>query len=253
MLHALDYTNSVRVHTYWRPEVDTTTPSIVGLELFTNIPKGKLTRMLDRASMAFLEKGDSLFHDAESVERLCIVISGRMKLQLTTPDTQNVLMSYLHPGDVFEIGDDLKAGDGVTKVMAATPCQVIYWPKTVWAGFVEGDTRLAANSMIALTRSLREANTRIHEMATQEVEQRLANAMLRLVQRAARLENKVYHFDMPILRQDLADLVGTTQHTVSRILSSWRQEGLVNPGRQRLSVTNLGALTLRAKQIRKGL
>ena len=48
---------------------------------------------------------------------------------------------------------------------------------------------------------------------------------------------KVEHgveIDFPISRQDIAQMTGTTLHTVSRILSGWEQRGLVESGRQRI-------------------
>ncbi len=48
---------------------------------------------------------------------------------------------------------------------------------------------------------------------------------------------KVEHgveIDFPISRQDIAEMTGTTLHTVSRILSAWEQQGLVESGRQRI-------------------
>ena len=39
-------------------------------------------------------------------------------------------------------------------------------------------------------------------------------------------------------RQDIAEMTGTTLHTVSRLLSSWEGQGLVAGGRQKLTVTD---------------
>ncbi|TGV95578.1 helix-turn-helix domain-containing protein, partial [Mesorhizobium sp. M2E.F.Ca.ET.154.01.1.1] len=36
--------------------------------------------------------------------------------------------------------------------------------------------------------------------------------------------------------QDIAEMTGTTLHTVSRLLSAWEDEGLVKSGRQRVVV-----------------
>jgi CRP-like cAMP-binding protein len=40
--------------------------------------------------------------------------------------------------------------------------------------------------------------------------------------------------DFPVSRQDVAEMTGTTLHTVSRILSEWEARGLVESGRQRI-------------------
>jgi CRP/FNR family transcriptional regulator, nitrogen oxide reductase regulator len=44
--------------------------------------------------------------------------------------------------------------------------------------------------------------------------------------------------DFPVSKQDIAELSGTTLHTVSRILTAWEAAGLVEGGRQKLLLKN---------------
>jgi len=55
-----------------------------------------------------------------------------------------------------------------------------------------------------------------------------------LVQQAGRKVEGGVEIDFPISRQDIAEMTGTTLHTVSRILSGWESQGLVDGGRQRI-------------------
>ncbi|MCS7174094.1 MAG: helix-turn-helix domain-containing protein, partial [Armatimonadetes bacterium] len=48
--------------------------------------------------------------------------------------------------------------------------------------------------------------------------------------------------DLPLSREDLAGLTGTTLYTASRILSRWAQQGIVSAGRQRLVIRKPHAL-----------
>jgi CRP-like cAMP-binding protein len=57
---------------------------------------------------------------------------------------------------------------------------------------------------------------------------------LRLAQQAGRKVEQGVEIDFPISRQDIAEMTGTTLHTVSRTLSGWEQQGLVESGRQRI-------------------
>jgi CRP/FNR family transcriptional regulator, nitrogen oxide reductase regulator len=71
-------------------------------------------------------------------------------------------------------------------------------------------------------------------MSTQQVEQRVAHALLRLAKQSGKKLDRGIEIDFPISRQDIAQMTGTTLHTVSRILSGWEQQGLVESGRQRI-------------------
>jgi CRP-like cAMP-binding protein len=58
------------------------------------------------------------------------------------------------------------------------------------------------------------------------------------VQQSGRPEAEGIRIDFPVSRQDIAEMTGTTLHTVSRILSAWEGRGLVIGGRQKLLVCN---------------
>jgi CRP-like cAMP-binding protein len=62
----------------------------------------------------------------------------------------------------------------------------------------------------------------------------VAHALLRLAKQAGRKMDDGIEIDFPISRQDIAEMTGTTLHTVSRTLSAWEQQGLIESGRQRI-------------------
>ncbi|MFN7145247.1 MAG: helix-turn-helix domain-containing protein, partial [Myxococcota bacterium] len=80
---------------------------------------------------------------------------------------------------------------------------------------------------------------RLREMATEKVERRVASALARL---AARAEADSRRPDLRLSRQDLAELVGATQYTVSRVVAAWEKAGWIETGRQRISVVDRAAL-----------
>ena len=86
-----------------------------------------------------------------------------------------------------------------------------------------------------------------------EVERRVAHAVVRLAGQAGRKEAAGIRIDFPISKQDLAEMTGTTLHTVSRILTAWEKAGLVEGGRQRLLVKEPHRLLLIGDGVQPGL
>ena len=83
------------------------------------------------------------------------------------------------------------------------------------------------------------------------MEQRIAGAVLRLVTQAGRKTAQGIEIDFPISRQDIAEMTGSTLHTVSRLLSAWEGEGIVRSGRQKVTVTDPHALMLISENRRR--
>ena len=88
------------------------------------------------------------------------------------------------------------------------------------------------------------------EMSSEQVEQRIAHTILRLVKQSGRKTDDGIEIDFPITRQDIAEMTGTTLHTVSRLISSWEDEGLVRGGRQKVTVIDPHGLMLIAESRR---
>jgi len=149
----------------------------------------------------------------------------------------------VHPGDLFGFAKALQRSDYPGTAIAAAESLTLGWPTDLWPSFVERNPRLAVTAMQTIGQRLEEAHTRIREMSTQEVERRVAHAVVRLARKAGRKEEGGIRIDFPISRQDIAEMTGTTLHTVSRILSAWEGLGLVEGGRQKLLVRNIAGLS----------
>jgi CRP-like cAMP-binding protein len=108
--------------------------------------------------------------------------------------------------------------------------------------------QLAANTLQTVGNRLQETHTRVIEMSTQQVEQRVAHALLRLAKQSGRKLEHGVEIDFPISRQDIAQMTGTTLHTVSRILSGWEQAGLIESGRQRIVLREPHRIFILAEQ-----
>ncbi len=69
------------------------------------------------------------------------------------------------------------------------------------------------------------------------MEQRIAADLLRLITQMGCKVDGGIEIAFPITRQNIADLTGSTPHTVSRLLSAWEKDGTVASARKKISVT----------------
>ena len=160
-----------------------------------------------------------------------------------TPDGQQIIVRMVNPGDLFGLAKALQRADYPGTAVAAAESVVLAWSTDMWPVFVEQNPALAVSAMQAIGKRLDEAHTRIREMSTEEVERRVAHAVLRLIKQAGKKEENGIRIDFQITRQDIAEMTGTTLHTVSRILSAWEGKGLVEGGRQKLLVRDPARLS----------
>lgn len=213
-----------------------------GFDLFRDLDDEALTRLTRRAARRRIAAGEAVFQQGETAHSFFLLLSGRLKVTQVTEDGQQLVVRVVYPGDLFGFARALARPDYPGTSRAAVDSGVIGWPMAEWDVVVETSPRLAMNALQTIGQRLDEAHTRLREMSTQDVERRVAHAVLRLIVKAGRHEDGGIRIDFPISRQDIAEMTGTTLHTVSRILSGWEGQGLVRGGRQRITVLDTDGL-----------
>lgn len=218
------------------------TSVVRNLPLFRKLEPAELTRLMARATARRVPMGEVVFEQGATAHAFFLLLHGRLKVSQVTQEGQQVMVRMVHPGDLFGFARALNRPDYPGTARAAVDSVIVSWPMADWDAVVENNPRLAINAMQTIGERLDEAHTRLREMSTQEVERRVAHAVLRLAEKAGRPEGGGLRIDFPITRQDIAEMTGTTLHTVSRILSAWEGQGLVEGGRQKLMVNDTVAL-----------
>jgi CRP-like cAMP-binding protein len=104
-------------------------------------------------------------------------------------------------------------------------CQALVWSYSSFGALAVLYPQINANIATVLAARLHELEERFCEIATQEVPDRLATSLLRLADSVGTQTPQGVEVDLG--RRELAELTGTTLHTVSRILSKWANAGWI--------------------------
>lgn len=212
-------------------------PSLVaGVPLFAGMSPQQREALLREAQAVRYPKGAAVFQQDGDAHSFFVLLHGRLRVFKLTPDGQQVVVRFVAPGEIFgvamAIGRDTYPGTAVAVVDSVA----LQWPSSSWQRLVATHPSLATNTLQTVGGRVQELHTRVVEMSTEQVERRVAHALLRLAQQAGRKVESGVRIDFPISRQDIAEMTGTTLHTVSRIISAWEERGLVESGRQRITV-----------------
>lgn len=204
--------------------------------LFKDLTDIELQSVMREASELKFDQGSFLFYQDDPAERIFVLKSGRVKLYQLSNDGQQVLMRVMTPGMMFAAISLVEGAMYPVSAEAAEDCEVLYWSQQTLLGLIHRFPVLALNAIKVLAGHVREFQDRYRELATERVERRIARAVLRLANQTGVKTDEGVLLNLPLSRQDLAEMSGTTLFTVSRILSQWEEKGLVSAGRERLVI-----------------
>lgn len=196
-----------------------------------------------------LSKGEFYFHQGEKAVAFYVVIEGRVRLTQLTPEGHQIIIRYLGAGEGMGIIVVLSNTTYPLSAEVVADCNALRWDYEAAVQLMEAFPRLALNGLRLVAGRFQELQNRYQELATERVERRVARTLLRLARQTGRRTEQGVLIDLPLSRQDLGEMTGTTLYTVSRILSNWEQHGLIETGRERVIICNPHGLVVIAEDL----
>lgn len=210
------------------------TQLIASFPVFEGFAPQDLQAVVTKARSARFAKGTIIFHQGAWADSFYLLLHGRVRAYRLKPDGQQIVVRFVGPGELFGIAKAIGSQIYPANAVAVVDSEALVWPASAWGKLMGQFPALVRNTTRMMGGRLLEAHSRMTEMATEEVMRRVAHTLLRLAQQAGRKTQDGVLIDFPITRQDIAEMSSTTLHTVSRLLSAWEQEGLIESGRQRV-------------------
>lgn len=211
--------------------------------LFADLPPLALDNLALSMHWHHAMRGDLLFHQGTESNLAYLVVSGRLRLIQHTSDGKDVTMADFMPGDVIGLGTLLtgESYPGSAEVLETSELVTLAGPP-LWE-LLNSQAMFGVRVIQMLAARLHEAHNRIRELSAERVQQRVARSLLRLVEKVGVADhNGSVRLDIRLSRQDLAQMNGTTLETISRTLSFWETEGLLESRREQIVILKPHAL-----------
>ena len=221
------------------------------VSVFQHATDDDLKLLTQRGIERSIEDGDFFFFQGDPARHLFILTSGRAKLMQTSAAGQQVNLRTINEWQLFGALGAVRAEAAYPATAQALEASTaLALESSFLHEMIETRPYLSFDLMQLMTGYIQEMQSRYRELATEKVERRIARALLRLT---AQMGIKTLEGDIELTfsRQDLAEISGTTLFTVSRVLSEWERQGLVETGRERVVIRNPHGIVRIAEELDK--
>lgn len=208
------------------------------LPFFTSLATPTLTEI----NSLFIEKGyvagETISFAGDPAAHLFVVADGNVKLMQHTFSGQDVMLDALKQGEFFGslsiLGDDEYADTALAHI----DCCVLSIGSDDFRRILQEYPQVSLKVIDIMAERLKSAHEMIRQLSAYSVEQRLAHVLLKLAAKLGQEKEVGLLIQLPLSRTDLAEMVGTTTETASRVMSRFQKEGLVRSGRQWVAITD---------------
>jgi CRP-like cAMP-binding protein len=212
---------------------------------FRTLPPAERERV--RAAVRTIEapKGAVLFSEGQPSTDVWAVRDGLVHIVKSGPGGREIVLEVITSGELFGAVVALEDRPYPAAAIAAEASTVWRVPSALVREICQRHPTLRSAILALVTTRLRSAHERLQSVALEPVEQRLARMLLALVPKIGQRREGVTI--LPVTRQELADMVGTTVETTIRITSKWQRGGVVRSARNELTIADPAALRILAE------
>jgi len=172
-----------------------------------------------------LGTGQTLFHEGDPATRVFTLTSGTLKLYKLLPDGRRQVTGFMHPGDFLGMSSD---DEHAFSAEALEDAQLCWFPRNRFDDFVEENGSMERELYRMAAHELAAAQQQMVLLGRKTASERLASFLLLLAKRAEQIPGRSANLvRLPMSRSDIADYLGLTKETVSRVLSAFRRDRLI--------------------------
>jgi CRP/FNR family transcriptional regulator len=185
----------------------------------------------DLAELRFLggsqtvEAGQPLFHEGDRAGQVFNVTKGAVKLYKLLPDGRRQVMGFMFPGDFLGITINDEHAFSAEALERTRLCR---FTRGRFDDFVEEHPELERELYRLAAHELAAAQAQMVLLGRKTATERLSSFFLDLLDRREKVtDRKQTAIDLPMSRSDIADYLGLTKETVSRVLALLKRRGLI--------------------------
>ena len=222
-----------------RPNAMTTLRSSALLNALTT---AEFDTLASQSHHVKVSKGETIWLHGSETDSFGLVATGFVKLVKGSASGHDAALEIMGPGQIFGLMGSIEGTGCPLSAIAVTELCYLRIPKRTFAPIYDANNAFK-------DRLIRKTSMRLHDklnllarLSSGRVEQRIATILFVLAESFGDPGAHGTTLRVPLTRQDLAELAGTTTETTIRVMSRWQKEGIVATDHHMITLLDEDAL-----------
>ncbi len=208
------------------------------IPIFSGLPNEHLVKISSIASTSKFDKGEMIFHEGDKGNGFYMVEKGKVKVFKLSFEGKEQILHIYGPGNTFGEVPVFEGKNFPASSMALEKSVIIFLPRNKFVDLITATPGLGMILLADLSKRLRDFTIQIENLSLKEVPARLAAYILTL----SKEQQNEKQVTLPISKAQLANLIGTTPETVSRILKKMMSSSYIEVQTKTILINDLDGL-----------
>jgi CRP/FNR family transcriptional regulator, cyclic AMP receptor protein len=185
---------------------------------FADLAPEAFEQLCRYAKHSTLKRGATIYAKGDPGNSLVAVISGTVKISVSSADGRSAILNLIGPGEIF---GEVAVFDGQARsadCTANTNCEIFIIDRREFLPFVRSQPALAMKFIELLCTRVRWTSDQVEQVILQNLPGRLASALIRLTEKH-KLEPAGR--TIAVTQQEISEMVGMTRESINKQLRAW--------------------------------
>ena len=197
-----------------------------------------MDKIQDIAQKFSFKKSQIIFQEGDRADGLYMVATGKIKVFKLSAEGKEQILHIYGPGNTFGEVPVFEGKHFPATSMALEKSEVIFLPRNRFVELISTTPALSMNMLADLSRRLRGFTIQVENLSLKEVPARLAAYIITLAEE----QDNEDTVELPISKAQLANLIGTTPETISRMLKKMGTKALIRTQGKNIQIMNMDRL-----------
>jgi CRP-like cAMP-binding protein len=203
--------------------------------LFQGLDPEERNQVVSRAHVRRFASGDMIFHMGSPGSSMMAVLTGQVRISISSPDGKELLLAILQPGEVFGEIALLDGKERSADARAVGACSLAVLERRDVLVFLERHPEAWARIVEVLCERFRENTQHAAEVSLLQLPARLAKVLLRM-------DGGGTAGARPLSQRELGNLVGAARESVNKCLNDWQRRGVIRLDDNAIAIIDRPAL-----------
>lgn len=213
-----------------------------GDAVFCALSQEAVGKLSGAQSENLYKKGQTVFYEGNPALGVYCVATGNIKLYKTSAQGRPQILGIVGPGTLLGHRSLLTNRPHSLTAEALEDSRVCFFERSFFLNLIHREAEVANEVLKRLSQELDAAEDRLMDMVEKPVPARLARLLLMLKEVHGRPGPQGIVLQLRLTREEMAEMIGSTQETTIRLLSRFKEKKLLRFDKKTLILTNLDGL-----------
>ena len=210
--------------------------------LFCNLSEEELSQFAQIAKERFFEKGQAIFYEEDMGTSFYLIVSGQVKIVVLSNDGREHILGLLNEKNFFGEMSLLDGEPRSATAIALEDVKVIFISRDSFIRILRENPDICLKILVTLSKRLRQTDKRVESLAFLSAPGRVARTLLEFAAEYGNKKDDGIHIHHKMIRQEFANIAGTSRETLTRVLMDFQDEGILTLSKNLIVLNSLDRL-----------